>query len=136
MVPFQTQKDWSMQKESKKVDAYIAKAPKESREKLTELRTIITSVAPEAQERLSYGMPYYDYHGRLAYFAAHVHHIGLYIPPPVIEEHKKNLKHYETTKATVRFPIDKPLPVTVIKGLIKTRMKKNRTMVKTNVHKN
>ena len=57
-----------------------------------------------AQERISYGIPYYGYKGRLAYFRYTKEHIGLYVPPPVIEEHKKEIKAYGTSKATVRFP--------------------------------
>lgn len=92
---------------------------------LKELRAIIRSAAPNAQERISYGMPYYGYYGRLAYFRLSTKHIGLYIPPPVIEEHKKELKEYGTSTATVRFPLSEKLPVTLIKKLIKARMKKN-----------
>ena len=109
----------------KSVDAYIATAPKEVRSKLKELRAAIRKTAPTAEERISYGMPYYSYKGRLAYFAAFKKHIGLYVPSPVIEEHKKELKDYETAKATVRFPIDKPLPIGLVKKLIKARIIKN-----------
>ncbi len=70
-------------------------------------------------------MPYYSYKGRLAYFALFKGHIGLYLPPPVIAEHKSELEDYETAMATVRFPLDKKLPVVLIKKLVKARMKKN-----------
>ena len=109
----------------KSVDAYIAAAPKETQKKLKELRAAIREVAPTAEERISYGMPYYGYKGRLAYFSAFKNHIGLYVPTPVIEEHKKELKEYETARATVRFPNDKPLSIGLVKKLIKARMKKN-----------
>jgi uncharacterized protein YdhG (YjbR/CyaY superfamily) len=112
-------------KPSKDVDVYITTAPKEIRVKLVQLRRIIRTTAPKAEERISYGMPYYDYNGRLAYFAFFKKHIGLYVPPPVIEEHKKELKDYKTAKATVRFPIDRPIPVMLVKKLIRSRMKKN-----------
>jgi uncharacterized protein YdhG (YjbR/CyaY superfamily) len=111
-------------KKPKDVDAYIAAAPREARAKLVQLRKIIKTTAPKAEESISYGMPYYGYNGRLAYFAAFKKHIGFYVPTPVIEEHKKELKNYETAKATVRFPIDRPLPVSLVKKLIKARMKK------------
>ena len=114
-----------MQKIPKDVDAYIAKAPKEVQSKLKELRTVIRKTAPTAVERISYGMPYYGYKGRLVYFGLAKGHIGLYIPTPVIEEHKSELKDYETTQATVRFPLDKKLPIALIKKLVKARMKKN-----------
>lgn len=109
----------------KDVDAYIAAFPKEVQDKLKELRTTIRKTAPNAEEHISYRMPYYSYKGRLAYFAAFNRHIGLYVPLPVIEEHKRELEDYETASATVRFPLDKRLPVLVIKKLIKARMKKN-----------
>jgi uncharacterized protein YdhG (YjbR/CyaY superfamily) len=109
----------------KDVDAYIAAAPKETQRKLKELRAVIKKTAPDAEERLSYGMPYYFYNGRLAYFSVWKEHIGLYVPTPVIEEHSAELKAYETTSATVRLPLGKKLPVTLIKKLITARMKKN-----------
>ena len=115
----------SMNNKPKDVDTYIATAPKEIQGKLKVLRTAIRQVAPTAIERISYGMPYYDYKGRLVYFAFAKSHIGLYIPPPVIEEHKSELKNYETATSTIRFPIDKPLPIALIKTMIKAKMKKN-----------
>lgn len=116
-----------MKKKPKDVDAYITAAPKEVQGKLKELRTTIRKMAPDAEERISYGMPYYSYNGRLVYFAAFKKHIGLYIPTPIIEEHKNELKNYKTAKGTVRFPIDKPLPIALVRKLIKARMKKNET---------
>ncbi|MGH9669135.1 MAG: iron chaperone [Terriglobales bacterium] len=109
----------------KSVDAYIAATPKEARRRLKDLRAAIRKAAPDAQERISYGMPYYAYKGRLAYFAAFKKHIGLYIPTPVLAEHRKELKGYETSKATLRLPMDKKLPITLIRKLIKARAKEN-----------
>jgi uncharacterized protein YdhG (YjbR/CyaY superfamily) len=111
----------------KTVDAYIAAAPKEVRDKLKKLQAIIKEAAPSAAERISYGMPYYSYKGRLAYFSLSKAHIGLYIPTPVIDEHRAILKDYEAEKATVRFPLDKELPAALIRKLVKARMKKNET---------
>ncbi len=111
-----------MQK-AKTVDEYIKSAPKEVQGRLVELRKVIKSVAPKAEEKISYGMPYYGYKGALAYFAAAKSHIGLYIPPPVIAEHKKELAGYVTAKATVQFPLDKKLPITLIKKLVRARLK-------------
>ena len=112
-------------KKPKNVDAYIEAAPREVRSKFVQLRRIIKSVAPKAEEKISYGMPYYGYKGRLAYFRLAKAHIGLYIPPPVIQEHKSELKGYETAKATVRLPLNKKLPVAIIKKLVRSRIKKN-----------
>ncbi len=114
-----------MNKPPQSVDEYIASAPKEIKNKLSELRSIIKTTVPLAEERISYSMPYYDYKGRLAYFAFAKTHIGLYIPPPVIAEHKTELKDYKTATATIRFPLDKKLPAKLIQKLIKARMKKN-----------
>ena len=109
----------------KDVDAYIAAAPKAVQGKLKQLRAIIRKTAPAAGERISYGMPYYAYKGRLAYFSLWKSHIGLYVPTPVLEEHKRELDAYETTSATVRFPLHKNLPVALIKKLVRARMNKN-----------
>jgi len=109
----------------KDVDEYIALAPKEVQDKLKEIRATIKTAAPGAQERISYGMPYYYHKDRLVYFGISKKHIGLYIATPVVEEHKSELKGYETSKATVRFPLNKKLPVSLIKKLIKVRNKKN-----------
>ena len=107
------------------VDAYIAAAPKEVRAKLAHLRKIVKATAPRAEERISYGIPYYGYKGRLVYFGLWEKHVGLYVPTPVIAEHKNELRDYETTMATVRLPLDKNLPVALIKKLVKARIKKN-----------
>lgn len=109
----------------KDVDEYIAAAPQDLQDKLAKLRQVIKNTAPQAQEKISYGMPYYGYHGRLAYFAYAREHIGLYIPPPVIEDHADELKHYGTSKATVRFPHTEKLPLELIKKLIKARIHYN-----------
>src|SRR3989344_2125768 len=107
------------------VDEYIKNTPRDIQSKLKLLREVIKKVAPSAEERISYGMPYYGYKGRLAYFAYAKNHIGLYLTPPIIEEYKTELKDYGTSTATVRFPLNEKLPVALIKKLIKARMKKN-----------
>ncbi len=112
------------------VDLYIAKCPKELQEKLQELRKIIKSTAPEAEEKISYGMPYYHYKGRLIYFAPMKNHLGLYIPPPIIEQLKTDLQGYTTTKSAIHLRLDQPLPVSLIKKLIIARMKWNETSEK------
>jgi uncharacterized protein YdhG (YjbR/CyaY superfamily) len=106
------------------VNQYIAKAPKEVRNKLKDHRALIKNLAPTAEDRISYGMPFYDYKGRLVYFAAMKKYIGLYIPPPIIADHTKELKAYVTTKSAIHLPLTK-LPITLIKKLVKARMKHN-----------
>jgi uncharacterized protein YdhG (YjbR/CyaY superfamily) len=107
------------------VDDYIALAPKEFQGRLQELRKVIKETVPEAEEKMSYGMPYYGYKGRLVYFAFAKKHIGLYIPPPIIEQHNDELKHYVTSVSAVQFPLDEELPFPLIKKLIIARMKHN-----------
>ncbi len=112
-----------MNKAAKDVDAYIKAAPKEAQAKLTQLRKIVRGAAPKAVERISYSMPYYHYRGRLLYFAAAKNHIGLYILPPIVEQYQEELKDYETSKGTIRFPLDEPLPAALIRKLVKARVK-------------
>ncbi len=112
-------------KKPKSVDEYIASAPEEFQGRLKEIRKAIKSVAPKAEEKISYAMPYYGYKGRLAYFSYFKNHIGLYLTPPITEMFKKELKDYETHMATIRFPHDKKLPLVLIKKLVKARVKLN-----------
>jgi uncharacterized protein YdhG (YjbR/CyaY superfamily) len=114
-----------LKRQPKDVDEYIATAPKEVQDKLKEIRAAIRETAPKAVESISYRMPYYYYKGRLAWFGLAKAHIGLYLRPPVVEEHKKELANYKTTKSALHFPLDKKIPVPLVKKLIKARMKKN-----------
>jgi uncharacterized protein YdhG (YjbR/CyaY superfamily) len=109
------------------VDAYIAGAPKAVQPMLRELRRAIKSAAPKAEEKLSYRMPFYAYHGRLIYFAAHKTHVGMY---PIIGREKdlyaKELKPYMAAKATLQFPIGQPIPIALVKKVVKERAKENK----------
>lgn len=109
----------------KTVDEYIAAAPKNLQEKLKQLRLVIKEIAPKALETISYSMPFYSYKGRLVYFACAKHHIGLYIPPPIIGDHAQQLKEYVTSKSAIQFPLDQDLPVELIKKLLKARIMYN-----------
>lgn len=108
----------------KDVDQYIAGAPKNAQPKLREVRAAIRDVAPDAVESISYGMAFYSYkgksgiRGRLCYFGLHTTHIGLYLLPPIIEEHVDELAGYETTKSALHLPLDRPIPVSLIKRLV------------------
>ena len=108
------------------VDAYIAAAPKPMQPMLREIRQAIKSAAPKAEEKISYKMPFYAYHGRLIYFAAHKKHVGIY---PIIGREKdlyqNELKPYLAEKATLQFAIDKPLPVSLIKKIVRERARQN-----------
>jgi uncharacterized protein YdhG (YjbR/CyaY superfamily) len=119
------EKKLSPTQRSKEVDAYISASPKEARAKLRRFRKIISEVAPTAVERIGYQMPFYDYKGRLAWFGLHSTHIGLYLRPPVIEQHKKELAGYGQTKSAVHFLLDEEIPTSLVKKLVKARMKMN-----------
>jgi len=106
------------------VDEYIAGYPKEIQAELKKLWALIKKTAPKAEERISYGMPFYDYHGRLVYFYGAKSYIGLYIPSPIIANHAKELQKYVTTKSAIHLPM-KNLPVALITKLVKARMKYN-----------
>ena len=107
------------------VDDYLAALPENSRATLKRLRSTIKVVAPKAVEKISYRMPMYNYLGMLVGFAAFKNHCSIFIGPSVIEAHKDLLKRYDTSKGTIRFPIGKPLPVALVKKLIKARIKEN-----------
>jgi uncharacterized protein YdhG (YjbR/CyaY superfamily) len=110
--------------ESGEVDAYIGKCPKNVQGKLREIRTAIREVVPDATELISYQMPGYSYpgfkyKGMFAWFGLQSNHIGLYLRPPTISNHKKELEGYTTTKSAVRIPLDKKIPTQLIKKLVK-----------------
>jgi uncharacterized protein YdhG (YjbR/CyaY superfamily) len=107
------------------VDEYIAGAPRELRPKLEAIRKAILETAPGSEEGISYGMPYYNFKGRLAWFGLHTTHIGLYLRPPVIQDHEKELKGFVTTKSAVHLPFEGVLPLELIKKLVKSRLSMN-----------
>jgi uncharacterized protein YdhG (YjbR/CyaY superfamily) len=109
-------------KKATTVDEYISLAPPDVQAKLKEIRKAIFEAAPDAEEGMSYGMPYYGYKGRLTYFANAKKHIGLYIPPPIIENHAEDLKAYVTSVSAVQFPLTRDLPIPLIKKLVKARV--------------
>lgn len=111
--------------QAKNVDSYIAAAPEAARPILRQLRRIITTAVPEAAETISYGMPFYRYHGRLAYFAAHKDHVGLYALGPV-SQYPSELKALTAGQGTLRFRLGQPLPAALIRDLVTARASHNR----------
>jgi uncharacterized protein YdhG (YjbR/CyaY superfamily) len=107
------------------VDEYIESAPESVRPMLKGLRKAIKTSAPKSVEGISYGMPYYSYHGRLVYFMAHKSHIGFYPMKSAIAKFSEELKEYKTAIGTVQFPIGKPLPLDLIKKMIFFRLSEN-----------
>lgn len=110
---------------SKNTDEYIQQFPAEVQAKLQELRTVIKKAAPEAEETISYAMPAYKYKGILVYFAGHKNHIGFYPASSGISVFEKELAGYHTSKGTVQFPLDKPLPLDLIHKMVAFRVSEN-----------
>ncbi len=117
-------------------DAYIASFPKETQRLLKQVREAIKQAAPKAEEMISYGMPAYKLNGRpLVYFAGYEHHIGFYPTPVAIESFKKELSVYKNAKGSVQFPIDKAMPVSLIKQMVKFKVAQNAEKEKTKKNK-
>ena len=109
-------------KKPQTIDEFIANYPEDIQEKLQRLRSAIRKAAPQATEIISYGIPAYRFHGNLIYFSAYEHHIGVY---PRVKSLEKELAPYEGGKGTIRFPHEKPIPLTLIKKLVKARIEAN-----------
>ena len=108
------------------VDAYIAAAPHAARPMLQQLRALIRQTAPEAEERISYGMPFYELNGRLVYFGGYNNHVGMYAALPANGLYAGELKQYMAAKSTIRFPLSHPLPTELVTKLVKARVKENK----------
>lgn len=106
------------------VDEYLDKLPKDQRAVLENLRQIIKTLSPEITELISYGIPSFKYKGRqFVAFAAYPSHINFLIMSyPIMAAFKAELKRFETDKATIRFTFDKPMPVTLVRKLVKARI--------------
>ncbi len=107
------------------ITEYINTAPKESRNKLREIRACIKKSAPGAKESLKWGMPAFSYQRILVTFAGFKHHIGFYPTPSAIRAFSKELIKYKTAKGSIQFPLDKPLPVTLIRKITKFRIRES-----------
>ncbi len=111
---------------SKDVDEYLAGIPEPARSTLNKVRAAIRSaVPPEATEAISYGIPVFKYKGPLVWFAAFSNHCSLFPTAAVIEEFKNELTGFSTSKGTIHFPVDKPLPAALLKKLVKARIAQN-----------
>jgi len=110
----------------KHVDEYLAGVPEPARGILNKMRAAIRSaVPPEATEAISYGMPAFKHKGVLVWFAAFSNHCSLFPTAAVIAALKNELKGFSTSKGTIHFPTDKPLPTALVKKLVKARVAQN-----------
>jgi uncharacterized protein YdhG (YjbR/CyaY superfamily) len=107
------------------IDEYLAALSREKRAALEKLRRTIKSAAPRAEECISYQIPAFRLDGRmLVWFGASANHCAFY-PGAVVEAHKDELKDYTTSKGTIRFQADNPLPAALVRKLVKARIERN-----------
>jgi uncharacterized protein YdhG (YjbR/CyaY superfamily) len=117
-------------RQNRSIDEYISNSPENVQDTLKKLRRVIKGAAPEAQETISYRMPAFKLNGILVYFAATKNHIGLYPTSSGINAFKKELSLYETSKGTIRFPLDKPIPFNLVEKIVRFRVKENLSKAK------
>lgn len=123
------------QEGSSDVDKYIAGYPREVQALLRKIRVTIRQAAPGAQETISYQIPTFKLNGTLISFAAFSKHIGLYPAPNGGERFNRELSRYRAAKATIRFPLDQPIPFGLITQIVKLRVKANLEKAATRVKK-
>ena len=113
------------QKTPKTIDDYIAGFPPDVRDILESIRAVIRAAAPDAEETISYQMPTFTLKGNLVHFAAFKKHIGFYPTPTGIEAFKDELSTYAGGKGSVQFPLDKPIPLDLIRRIVEFRVQEN-----------
>jgi uncharacterized protein YdhG (YjbR/CyaY superfamily) len=109
----------------KTIIEYISAAPEENQEKLYELYTCIREAAPGATESLKWGMPAFSHKRILVTFAVFKHHIGFYPTPSAVKAFEKSLAKYTTASSSIQFPLNKPLPLSLIRKITQFRVKES-----------
>jgi uncharacterized protein YdhG (YjbR/CyaY superfamily) len=107
------------------IDEYIAMFPKDVQAKLESMRAAIRKAAPKAEEAISYMIPTFRLYGNLVHFAGYQSHIGFYPGAAGVVAFKKEIAGYNTSKGTVQFPLDKPLPLKLVTAIVKFRVAQN-----------
>ncbi len=107
------------------IDEYICGFPPDVQAKLSELRAIVRQHAPDATEKIGYGVPTFFLNGNLVHFAAFKSHIGFYPTPTAITRFQKELTRYTGAKGSVQFPLDEPLPRELIAAMVEWRVAEN-----------
>ena len=104
------------------IDDYVDRYPKDVQRLLTQMRRTIRKAAPQAMEKISYGVPTFALDGNLVHFAAFKNHIGFYPTPSAITAFRRELSSYKCSKGAVQFPLDQPLPLTLVSRMVKFRV--------------
>jgi uncharacterized protein YdhG (YjbR/CyaY superfamily) len=107
------------------IDEYIATFPAEIQAILQEIRAAIRDVVPDAEEKISYQMPTFYLHGNLVHFAAFKKHIGFYPTPTGVEAFQERLSQYKGAKGSVQFPLDQPMPLDLIREIVRYRVEES-----------
>ncbi len=107
------------------ITEYINAAPKEAQKKLREMRACIRAAAPGAKESLKWGMPAFSYRRILVTFAAFNHHIGFYPTPSAVKAFANELSKFTTASASIQFPLEKPLPLSLIRKITAFRVRES-----------
>ena len=107
------------------IDEYISTFPESIQEILQQIRQSIKESAPQAQEAISYRIPTFKLNGNLVHFAAFKDHIGFFPTSSGVDAFQEELAGYGTSKGTIRFPLDKPIPFDLIRKIVKFRVKEN-----------
>lgn len=107
------------------IDGYIGRFPEDVQIILAKIRELINKAAPGAEETIKYSIPTFTLNGNLVHFAAYKNHIGFYPAPSGIKAFKNELSVYKNSKGAVQFPLDKPLPLNLIRKIVKFRVKEN-----------
>jgi uncharacterized protein YdhG (YjbR/CyaY superfamily) len=107
------------------VDEYLATMPGATRAKLERIRETIHDAAPGATEKMAYGIPTFVFHGNLVHFAGYEHHIGFYPGSSGVRRFEDELEGYETSKGTIRFPLDAEVPLDLVRRIVEFRVREN-----------
>ena len=114
-----------MKKGIESIDEYFRSFPKHIQQKLRELRTVIREQAPQAQEKIASQIPTFYLNGNLVHFAAYAKHIGFYPTSSGIRAFRGKLSNYKTSKGTIQFPLNEPLPLELIRKIVRFRVAEN-----------
>ena len=107
------------------IEEYIDAAPEQTQARLRQMHACIRATAPGAKEGLKWGMPAYSFKRILVTFAAFRNHIGFYPTPSAVKAFAKNLSKYKTAKGSIQFPLDQPLPLSLISKITKFRVQES-----------
>lgn len=117
-----------MVEKSQEITDYLQQFPVDIQERLATLRALIQEEAPEAIEKISYGMPTFVLKKNLVHFAGYQKHIGFYPTPSGVRAFSDQLKEYKTSKGAIQFPNNQPLPLELIRQIVQFRVKENQAL--------